>query len=43
MKSLMVLSVNNYAYFKMINFVVQLIALIYENNSAVNRTLLPVL
>lgn len=33
MKSLMVLSVNNYAYFKMINFVVQLIALIYENNS----------
>ena len=32
-KSLMVLSVNNYAYFKMINFVVQLIALIYENDS----------
>ena len=32
-KSLMVLLVNNYAYFKMINFVVQLIALIYENDS----------
>ena len=32
MKSLMILSMNNYAYFKIINFVVQLIALIYEND-----------